>query len=122
MSSITDLGTYRDPARMTDTELDERINASGKCRGLITDQVSAREHDATFFPDRQITPGEARAACSGCPVIAECLEAALRVEAVPGRIAEGIYGGRTPEERNNLRRSSRRRARSAQLRELAGVA
>lgn len=105
--------------RMTDRQLDDAVSTFGKCRGLITDQVSAREHDATFFPDRQIRPEEARAACEGCPVIAECLEAALRVEAIPGRIAEGIYGGRTPEERDNLRRGARRRARSAQLREMA---
>lgn len=102
--------------RMTDRQLDEAVSTFGKCRGLITDQASAREHDATYFPDRAITPEEARAACSGCPVIAECLEAALRVEAIPGRIAEGIYGGRTPEERDNLRRSARRRSRAARVR------
>lgn len=103
MSSITRLRPALDLADlqpgqpvtdMTDRELDERINAFGKCTN--------RPDDAVFFPDRAITPDDAKAACAGCPIIAECLEAALRVEAKPYRQPHGIYGGKTPDERRNL--------------------
>jgi WhiB family redox-sensing transcriptional regulator len=59
-----------------------------------------------FFPrdseDAKIE--RAKAVCSRCTVVAECLEAAL----TPGRITEGIWGGLTDAERDMIRRKRRR--------------
>lgn len=41
--------------------------------------------------------GRAKAICRGCPVIAECLDHALRV-----REPYGVWGGRTEDERARL--------------------
>jgi Transcription factor WhiB len=100
MSSITRLLTAVD---LTDRELAEDVSRFGNCAGT--------PDDATFFPDHEITPEDARAACAGCPVVAECLERALRVEATPYVQPHGIYGARSPEERRNLLRGRQRRAR-----------
>lgn len=105
MSSITHL---RSPVDMSDVELDTYVHARGKCAGA--------EDDETFFPDREITVEEARAACAGCPVLAGCLELALRDEARAGGPPDGIRGGMTPDERYALIRNRRRRAQRAAAR------
>lgn len=96
---------------MTTLELDDRISAFGKCTN--------RPDDAVFFPDRAITREDAQAACEGCPVVAECLERALRVEATPFVQPHGIYGAKTPDERKNLLRGRRRGSRRILVRDEA---
>lgn len=83
----------------TDPEEDWRERAA--CRGLNSD---------LFFPIGTGGPAlaqieRAKAICRTCPVIAECLAAAL----AHGE-DDGIWGGLTPDERRRLRQSRRRRA------------
>jgi WhiB family redox-sensing transcriptional regulator len=52
--------------------------------------------------------GRARAICNSCPVRARCLEETLAVEADAGiNLRVGMFGGKTPEERVQLRRRRR---------------
>lgn len=46
---------------------------------------------------------EAKAVCARCPVVAQCLAAALAMNEI------GIWGGMTEEERRILRRRRRKR-------------
>jgi hypothetical protein len=93
---------------LADTELAERTGQYGLCSGLISDKRSGAIHDKRWFPDKTVTPDAARAACAGCPVIAECLEKALRR---PELHNYGIFGGTTPEDRKAMTRTQRRRLR-----------
>jgi hypothetical protein len=61
--------------------------------GLCADKVD----DEKYFPNRTITPDEAKQACEGCPVINECLKMALLL-----RTDYGIFGGTTPEQRAEI--------------------
>jgi WhiB family redox-sensing transcriptional regulator len=45
----------------------------------------------------------AKRICARCPVRAQCLEYALSVADTWGGIATGIWGGTTPQERDQLR-------------------
>jgi hypothetical protein len=102
-ATVTALPTgprYTPVQDLTSDELDRRVRAAGNCVGATADRVNE-----IWFPSRTITEDEARNACAGCPVIAECLEQALREEAKPGVDAHGVFGGRTPRQRNNMRRS-----------------
>jgi WhiB family redox-sensing transcriptional regulator len=47
--------------------------------------------------------GKAKAVCASCPVRTQCLEYALETG------QEGIWGGKTEDERRSLRRSRQRR-------------
>ena len=85
---------------LTNTELRERLDQNRMCVG---------GPDATWFPNQTITRDMARAACAGCPVIAECLELALRDEAKPGVDSWWIYGGKSPDERRAIILSRRDR-------------
>lgn len=83
----------------TDPEDDWREQAA--CRGLNSD---------LFFPIGTSGPAlaqteRAKEICRTCPVVAQCLEAALE----HGE-DDGIWGGMTPEERRRLRQLRRRRA------------
>lgn len=87
----------------TTTELDagvqyltlaERVEEHGLCSGTPNDTV--------WFPNKTITPDMARQACAGCPVVAECLELALREEANTLGGSWGIFGAATPDERREL--------------------
>ena len=71
-----------------------------------TQAVCATAEDpAVFFPDgganHHRMTADAKALCSGCPVISACLAHALKHE------DSGIWGGRTPAERDTLRRKMR---------------
>lgn len=44
----------------------------------------------------------AKSYCRVCPVRAECLD-----DAVTGELADGVYGGTTPDERRPMQRASR---------------
>ncbi|WP_079034256.1 MULTISPECIES: WhiB family transcriptional regulator [unclassified Streptomyces] len=60
-----------------------------------------------WFPEQGVTAGPAKAFCSACSVMADCLAWAL---ANPHLAAEGVWGGKTRTERNALRRNAMRRA------------
>lgn len=84
---------------LPDPEDDWRESAA--CRGLNSD---------LFFPVGTTGPAlvqieRAKAICRTCPVVAQCLQAALE----HGE-DDGIWGGMTPEERRRLRQLRRRRA------------
>lgn len=92
--------------------LSHRVTAVGRC----SDRAADAER---WFPadepgpdaaegERRAFEAAARRACRGCTVRQMCLELALRDEE-RGAPAHGIYGGRAPWERDELR--ARRRAR-----------
>ena len=105
------------PARV----LSHRIGAAGLCAGLGGDRW--------FPPEPQFNPADgrarrgyevyARAVCLGCPVLAECGELALRIEARPGIEAHGVWDGLAPWERDRIRRHRRDVARRARRRDAA---
>jgi WhiB family redox-sensing transcriptional regulator len=72
--------------------------------------ICTRRPEVDFFPVPGDAPGVARAkaVCSGCPVVDDCLYFALET----GQI-DGIWGGMTPPERSRLRRSWLRDLRQA---------
>ncbi|MGY4900071.1 WhiB family transcriptional regulator [Micromonospora aurantiaca (nom. illeg.)] len=78
--------------------LAKRVNA----RGLCTTAPLTADQDPWFPVTRAKAELEekARSACSGCPVLAECRELALRTESEfsVDRI-HGIFGGLAPHER-----------------------
>lgn len=87
------------------------------------DQALCRDVDPElFFPvgtgrSAQRQTAQAKAVCTGCPVVAQCLAFAL------AHLSEGVAGGTTPAERTALRgrpikrsAASARRATAVQLR------
>lgn len=66
------------------------------CRGLDTETFFLP--DAMRGPKKVARETAAKAICQGCPVMKNCLNWALAV-AEP----HGVWGGTTPEERNQLR-------------------
>ena len=72
---------------MSSTELFERA----KCRGKDTDW---------FFPENGENLRKQRVFCSDCPVRLPCVEYALE-----HKLSDGVWGGTSPAERDNLRRS-----------------
>jgi WhiB family redox-sensing transcriptional regulator len=97
LATVTAFPTGRTPDELTDEQLYRTVTTDGICVG--------QPDDETYFPNRAITPAEASDACGGCPVRAECLERALRLN-----ISYGIFGGTTPEQRQSMRRSAQRLA------------
>ncbi|MDP9850236.1 WhiB family transcriptional regulator [Streptosporangium lutulentum] len=84
------------PTNVSSRVLAQHVDASGTC-------VRSPNADA-WFPENG-RPAGARKLCKGCPVIAECLELALREEAGLGRSrVQGVRGSRTPTERYRINR------------------
>jgi WhiB family redox-sensing transcriptional regulator len=65
----------------------------GKCASL-----SPVDYDAMFFPESGRSICKARKFCNTCPVIAQCLEAALAND------DQGIWAGTNYEERQSILR------------------
>ena len=67
----------------------------------MRDSVCAYEDDAPMFPDPEDhqTIAYAKSLCARCPVIAECLSAAL------DRNEQGVWGGTTQDERRQWKRA-----------------
>ena len=63
------------------------------------------------YANKAAADNEAKAICRTCPVIAECLADAGEW---------GIWGGRTEEERRQIRHNQRRRERNARQRAALG--
>ncbi|WP_141566318.1 WhiB family transcriptional regulator, partial [Pseudonocardia sp. N23] len=78
--------------------------AHHEVRNWHADALCVQVDPDLFFPetdrgtafDRQVTA--AKRVCAGCPVLAQCLDYALRA------LPDGIAGGTTPAERSSLRR------------------
>ncbi len=56
-----------------------------------------------FFLERGMNSNAAKKICSTCPVTEECLEYALSFNLYEDSF--GIFGGMTPQERENVRRA-----------------
>jgi hypothetical protein len=84
-----------------DSVLADRVNRAGKCVGVrIPDRwIPENEPDPRSTAARETYEAKARERCDGCPVIAECLELALRDEARSDYEPAGIFGGTAPWER-----------------------
>jgi hypothetical protein len=101
-----------------------RVGAAGLCADTADDRwFPAEPHHDASQQAREAYEEYARKACEGCPVRADCLELALRIEDRPGVRAHGVWGGLAPWARTALRRARRRRAQyaAARGRELAEV-
>jgi hypothetical protein len=90
-------------AALSAAVLSHRVGAAGKC----SDTADDRCYPALPDGHRQ---GEwasyARALCLGCTVRDECLELALRYEALTGA-SYGVWGGTAPHERTEILRETR---------------
>jgi WhiB family redox-sensing transcriptional regulator len=72
----------------------------------VTNAACANETTDVFFPegdDRKAKIQVAKDICSECPIAVQCLTWAIKKENF------GIWGGTTPEEREVLRRSPKRK-------------
>jgi WhiB family transcriptional regulator, redox-sensing transcriptional regulator len=58
--------------------------------------------DLTFFPENGDNAVAARRFCGDCAVRVQCLEYALR-----HNLTDGVWGGKTPNERKAIRRKAR---------------
>lgn len=66
----------------------------------FSDRAVCRGHDpALWFPPNGVNVDRARAICSTCPVVGECLSFAIADESLTG-----VWGGTTARERRQLRR------------------
>lgn len=62
-----------------------------------------------FFPpsgNPHASYNKARVFCQMCSVRVECLDTAMRLE-IPGEARHGMWGGRTPRERDRIARNRR---------------
>lgn len=108
---------------MTSTDTNRRAHPPHTTRLIVEDEPRPdwRDHAAcldkdpeNWFPVSELESGIAlahiesvKAICSGCPVIDSCLLWALNTQQ-----QFGIWGGTTPKERANLKRSINRKSRS----------
>ncbi|MDQ1174188.1 WhiB family redox-sensing transcriptional regulator [Microbacterium testaceum] len=67
----------------------------------VADAACTQMDPDAFFPDRGDSTVDARLICRSCPVQAECLEYALRMNET-----DGIWGGKSPRERSAIRRKA----------------
>lgn len=115
MASISQFSPHVDlnaAAALSDATLRQRIAEYGDC-------LDSPDPDEWFPAEPR--PEEARAAyeqdarelCADCPVIAECLERALRIESIPYVLPHGIFGGTAPWTRQAINRNRMRRAHRA---------
>jgi len=65
--------------------------------------AACRGHpELTWFPGRRVDERPAVQICGGCPVRQECLDYAVG----HGELLRGVWGGLSPRERRQLRRTS----------------
>jgi hypothetical protein len=101
---------------MTFTQLTKRVFDGARCKGRPVNEWFPYEPPQDRDVARVAYEKTARELCSGCPVIADCLERALRIEAQPRVPYIGIFGGKAPWERKAINRSRRRAAHAARVR------
>lgn len=66
------------------------------CRGMDLDLFFGADGESSKV--RPVREAEAKRVCAGCPVVQSCLD-----EALIGDIRYGVWGGTTPEEREEVR-------------------
>lgn len=75
----------------------------------IDDALCGQTDPELFFPEKGGSNHNAKELCARCPVAAECLDYALDYESGERDIASvapyGIYGGLSPRERRDLKKS-----------------
>jgi hypothetical protein len=76
------------------------LAATRSTRNWVEGAACAQTDPELFFPDKGKPSVSAKLVCRRCPVTAACLEFALKS---PIRV-DGIWGGTTPKERQELRR------------------
>lgn len=70
---------------------------------LASECIESDAHKAAFTHNGKLVTNKAKAECLACPVRAQCLEQALRLEGdTPSRMRFGIFGALTPTERFSL--------------------
>lgn len=76
------------------------------------DAKCAGEDVETFYPSEHDRAGmkAARAICSGCPIVRECLEFALSAELKGKQQRHGIFGGLSPRQRGDIARARAKEA------------
>lgn len=67
----------------------------------MSDAVCATTGGDVFFPAKGDSAAPAKTICKQCPVAAECLAYAL-----DRGITKGIWGGKTPRQRTQLRKDA----------------
>lgn len=72
--------------------------ANAACQGDIAELFFPP--DGECRPERELREGAAKAICSACPVRRQCLECALSAN-----IRDGLWGGRSEDERRWERRN-----------------
>jgi WhiB family transcriptional regulator, redox-sensing transcriptional regulator len=65
---------------------------------------------AMFFPERGERGEEARRLCASCPVVDECLDLALEIDAAAAGDPSGIFAGLSPNQRKQYRATGHRPA------------
>jgi WhiB family redox-sensing transcriptional regulator len=73
--------------------------------GRWAERALCAQADRTLFPEKgqRALAAVAPRKCGDCPVRAQCLDYALSGGDTWGGIAAGIWGGATPQERDQLR-------------------
>ncbi len=71
----------------------------------MSDAACAETAPDMFFPDKGGSTREVKRVCAVCPVVAECLEFAMR-----NGYYDGVYGGLSGLERRQLRKKARKGA------------
>jgi hypothetical protein len=100
--------------------LSHRVGAAGLCSDSNDNWWFPAEPDRDAAIEERLAVAQyARAACLGCTVQRECLELALRIEALPWVRSHGVWGGLASWERDALRRRRRDRARRAAVKAVA---
>jgi len=66
------------------------------------DALCAQTDPEQFFPEKGYSAGPAKDVCNGCPVIADCLDYALR-----NGERYGVWGGQSERELRKLRKAAR---------------
>lgn len=75
------------------TAEEAKWRSKAKCADFDTDE---------FFPEKGVNIHHLKEFCSTCPVVAQCLDFAIN-----NIIDYGVWGGTSPQERQNIRTGKR---------------
>ena len=110
--------------RVNQTAAARAAAAGGRPRSPVppmpwADRAACRGMTAIMFPHPEDRDGiaAAREVCWGCPVRVECRDHAARYES--GAATDGVWGGRTAQERRSAHRARRRLERLERYRQEA---
>ncbi|MFE2912866.1 WhiB family transcriptional regulator [Kitasatospora indigofera] len=111
---------WRAERRAEPTEGGTTMNTTVKRGERWQDHAACLDIDPRlFFPDGEVGSAakalyrDAVRICAGCPVIKQCLRTALAAEgATPSKSRSGVFGGKTPAERDAIYRRQQAAGRS----------